>query len=166
MQVLSNRLDAGKIFDTQTYQYSEVLYLADTVTASTEKMGRATVSNLGHFFCLYITGSMTTQYNSGAGAADTGIDYLRGQLRDGSNNRPLFSDFIPLHLLLSPGRRKSLAASGSDSQTLFYPLSFEYLFPANSDILITVKNDSNVDNSYSIALHGVRVLASSSVRGA
>ena len=109
MQVLTSRLDAAKLFDIQTYQYSEVLYLADTVAAGTEKLGRVAISNLGHFFCLYVTGSMTTQYDLGAGATDTGIDYLRGQLRDGSNNRPLFSDFVPLHLLLSPGRRKSLA---------------------------------------------------------
>lgn len=167
MNVLLNRLDSARLFEVQSFQYQDVIYLADSVGASTQKLGRVTVSNLGHFHALYVTGSMTTQYDTGGGAVDTGINYLRAKLIDGSNGRPLFNDYIPLNLFLSPGRRRSLtgAGAGGESGSLFYPLPFEYLFTANSEIQIDVKNDSNVANAYSLAFFGVRVLAAASVAG-
>jgi hypothetical protein len=81
---------------------------------------------------------------------------LRGKLIDGGAQRALFSDYIPLHLILTPGRRKSLAA-GAAGNALFYPLPLEYMFTANSEIVFDVKNDSDVANNFSIAFHGVRI---------
>jgi hypothetical protein len=155
MNLFAGILKASTMFDIQNVQYSEVLLLSDSVAAGTQKTCRVSVSALGHFLCNFITGSFTTQSTAGA-VVDDGIDYLRGKLIDGGAQRALFSDYIPLHLFLTPGRRRSLAA-GAVSNTLFYPLPLEYLFTANSEIVMDVKNDSDVANSLSIAFHGVRI---------
>jgi hypothetical protein len=165
MKVTLQKLHANQMFSVQNDQRSEILYMADTVPANSSKLGKVAISNLGHAYCNFITGSFSTVAIVGGVPTDTGIDYLRGVLRDGNGNRQLFNDYIPFSLWLSPGRRKSLAASGDASNTLFYPIPFEYLFTANSDILLDVKNDSDVDQSYSIAFHIVRILAVSSVQG-
>jgi hypothetical protein len=146
----SQRIDPNKVFDIQNSQYSERLLLADTVPANSTKLGKVTVANLGHFFCQFIT--------------DTGLSYLSGQLMDGSGQRKLFNEPIPLDLLLSPGRRKdpTSAAVVADpaSNGLFFPLEFEYMFTANSDILFNVVNTSSNPNSYEIVFHGIRVVSS------
>jgi hypothetical protein len=160
-KILLNRIDAAKMFQVQNLQYSEILYLSDTVPLASGKMGRVSVSNLGHFYCLYVTGSFDTQF----GAVDDGTDYLRGKLIDGSNQKQLFNDYVPLSLWLTPGRKKSLVASGAQSNSLFYPIPFEYLFSANSDIILDVKNDSDTALTYRIAFFGVRVKSRESVSG-
>jgi len=155
MNVFAGLLKTAAMFDVQTVQYSEVLYLADSVGAGAQKVCRVSISALGHFLCQFITGSFTTQATAGL-PVDNGIDYLRGKLIDGGAQRALFSDYIPLHLILTPGRRKSLAA-GAAGNALFYPLPLEYMFTANSEIVFDVKNDSDVANNFSIAFHGVRI---------
>lgn len=165
MKVTLQKLHANQMFSIQNDQRSEVLYMADTVPANSSKIGKVAVSNLGHAYCNFITGSFTTRALVGGVDTDTGIDYLSGVLRDGNGNRQLFNDYVPFSLFLTPGRRKSLPAGGSDSNNLFYPIPFEYLFTANSDILMDVKNSSDVAQSYSIAFHIVRILAVASVKG-
>ena len=164
-KILLNRIDARRVFEIQNLQYSEVIYLADTIPAATGRMSRVSISNLGHFYCLFFTGSFDTQYNAGAGAVDDGTDYLRAKIIEGATQKQLTNDYIPLSILLSPGRRKSLVASGAQSNALFYPTQFEYLFPANSDIIFDMKNDSNVALSFSVAFFGVRVKATGTVAG-
>ena len=154
----SQRIDPQKVFDIQNHQYSEKLLLADTVPANSSKLGKVNVSNLGHFFCQFVTGSFTT---IGGGAAnDSGISYLSGQMIDGAGQRKLFNDRIPLDLFLSPGRRKDAVAAGAAaSNNLFFPIEFEYLFTANSDILLDVVNASDQENSYEICFHGIRIIS-------
>lgn len=166
MNVLLNRIDADKMFQIQSVQNQECIYLSDTVGALSQKLARVGVSALGHFFCQHIQLSFTTLDDIGAGLVDTGIDYLRGKLIDGSNMRPLFNDYIPFGLWATPGRRKSLSASGSDSfqQHIIFP--FEYMFTVNSDILFDVKNDAAVgENAYSMAFFGVRVKSATNTSG-
>lgn len=163
MNVLLNRIDVARFFEVQNHQNQECIYLADTVGALAQKLGKASVSNLGHFFVRHMTVSFTTIETVGGVATDTGIDYLRGKLIDGSNMRPLFNDYIPFSLWSTPGRRKSIVASGSDSFQMQIIFPFEYLFTMNSDILIDVKNDSTLQrNSYSVAFWGVRIKSSAS----
>ena len=81
-------------------------------------------------------------------------------------------------MLMSPGHIRSASAdnylkassgvadTSAQSNNLFYPLEFEYLFPANSDIQFDVKNGAAYANSYNICLHGIRILDSKAVRGA
>jgi hypothetical protein len=163
--VLKNRIDANALFNVQNEQYSTILYMAATIPALSSVQVKTSVSSEGHFFLNYFTGSMTTLT---AGPVDNTVDYLRAQLRDGGKaNRPLFSDYVPLHLFLTPGRRRSTVAglAGSDSNNLFLPIDFEYLFQANSEIVMEVKNDSAYENSFSIAFFGIRIRASAAVSG-
>jgi hypothetical protein len=192
VRIFANRLKTQDMFNLQRFQYSEKLILSDTVPAGQAKLGKVAVSNLGHFLLTHITGTFTTIRTEnyilpGAGAAtdnqiDSGVNYLRGQLIDGNGQKKLFSDYIPFDLFLSPGRIKdgdsyndliaalnsvggTVANHAGDSNALFYPQEFEYLFSANSDILFDVKNDSNLANSYNITLHGIRILSSAAVKG-
>lgn len=161
----SQRIDPGKVFDVQNCQYSERLLMEDTVPANGTKIGKVAVSNLGHFFCMYITGHYTTLDLVEEVVVDNGIQYLAGQLIDGAGNRKLYNDYIPFDLWLSPGRRKDALVPAADpGNNLFYPIEFEYLFTANSDILLDVVNTSNKDNSYAICFHGIRIVSDMVVR--
>lgn len=156
----SQRIDPNQVFDLQNHQYAEKLIMADTVPAKSPKLGKVNVSNLGHFFCQYITGSFSTLT---AAAVDSGVSYLSGQLVDGAGQRKLFNERIPLDLVLSPGRRKDSGSAAPvtdpDSNSLFFPIEFEYLFTANSDITLDVFNSSDVANSYEVVFHGIRIIS-------
>jgi hypothetical protein len=161
MNVLLNRINAPAMFEIQNRQNQECIYLTDTVAAGSQKLAKVSISNLGHFFCQHITLSYTTLETVMAAQTDTGIDYLRGKLIDGSNMRPLFGDYIPFGLFAVPGRRKVITTSGSDSFQMQIVFPWEYIFTVNSDILMDVKNDSvGESNSYSMAFWGVRVKSS------
>jgi hypothetical protein len=188
-RVFNKAFDVSEMLGLQVVQYSERLLLSATVPANSSVMAKTTVSNLGHFLCLYMTGKFSTlkkitDATLGTKLIDTGISYLRGLLTDGAGQKRLFNDYIPFDLLLSPGRGKAdcdnayqdildttstppreVALAAAKGETLFYPQEFEYLFPANTDILLDVKNASNADNTFEIMLHGVRILASASVKG-
>jgi hypothetical protein len=162
---MQNRiLDVSKVLGSQNLQYTESLLMSDIVPAGQSKPGKISISNLGHFYCYRITGSFETLQldNGGATVVDTGISFLRGQLIDGSKQRALFNDYIPLDLFLSPGRVKSssvsILGSGEPGNSLFYPIELNYLFTINSDIIMNMKNDSDVDLKYNIMFHGLRIL--------
>ena len=188
-RVFNKAFDVSQMLGLQVVQYSERLLLSAVVPANSSVMAKTTVSNLGHFYCLFLTGKFTTLKKIadpvlGNKLIDSGISYLRGLLTDGAGQKRLFNDYIPLDLLLSPGRCKAdcdnayqdlldvtvspvreVALAAAKGESLFYPQEFEYLFPANTDILFDVKNASNADNTFEIMLHGVRILASASVKG-
>jgi hypothetical protein len=177
IRVFASALNADTLLRIQSQQYSDKIYLSDTVPAGQSKLGKAAVSNLGHFLCQYITGHFSTLKNDNvAGTIDDGVSHLRAQLSDGNGQKKLYSDYIPLDLLLSPGRVRDGAAgnayqpdgvvgTATAGNSLFYPQEFEYLFAANGDILFDVKNDSDVDLSYGIVFHGIRVLSRAAVAG-
>lgn len=171
IKVLSKQIDIAASFRLQNTQYSEKLLMSDTVPAGTEKPGKTAVSTLGNFLCQFITGHFQTLSKVNTShVIDDGVSHLRGQLIDGTGQRKLFSDYIPFDLFCSPGRTKALAAENNltaystfanqadPANQLFYPMEFEYLFAVNTDILMYVKNDSDVDLSYDLVFHGVRIL--------
>lgn len=174
-----NKIEAQKLFASQRSQYSEVLVLSGVVPANAGILTRTAVSNLGHFLCLKITGSFSTLRIDPLAAPaliDDGVEHLRGQLIDGAGQRKLFNDFIPFGLFLSPGRRRdgtatnawaptATAALAAPGGSLFYPGEFEYLFSANSEILLDVRNDSDAINRFDIAFQGIRILSGVSVAG-
>lgn len=181
IQVLNAKLSAQSRFQVQNAQYSEKIVLTDSVTAGATKLCRTNVSNLGHFLCTRITGSFETlasvTYSATPKIVDDGVDHLRAVLQDGAGQRIMFSDYVPLSLFLSPGRRRSSLAvnnlldvanyanAAAASPQLNFPDEFEYLFSANSDILFSVKNDSNTTISFDILFHGIRILSNKSVSG-
>jgi hypothetical protein len=160
LNLLKKLVNPEEILKVQNCQYQEYILLEDTIPANSQKLCSVNVSSLGHFLCISMTGHFTTLFNDGQQVTDAGISYLRGKLLDGSNNRPLFNDYIPLDLFLSPGRKKSplsaTVATDAAPGTLFYPTRLEYTFAINSQILFDVKNDSNVDNKFSVLFQGVR----------
>lgn len=161
---LIKELDIDALFELQRVQYRDTIILEDTVPAGGTSIGRANVSNLGHFLCLSITGTFSTLYSPAAAIIDNGINFLSGQLIDGAGQRKLMNDHVPFPLWLSPGRRRdasstTLATTDPVPNTLFYPMEFVYLFTANSEILLDTQNTADEDNSYEIAFHGIRIIS-------
>jgi len=187
IHALLKRVDTEALFALQQYQYSDRIPMADTVSAGQSSLAKANVSNLGHFLCTHVTGHFQTARTlAGVGRVDEGVNHLRGQLIDGAGQRKIFSDYVPFDLWLSPGRTRHngtaaapclnvladvlaggvvVAAQAVQPYPLFYPVELEYLFTANSDIQLDVKNDSDEALSYEIVFHGIRVLSSVSTRG-
>jgi hypothetical protein len=177
IRALSKKVNIRETFALQNQQYSEKLLLADSVPAATEKLGKVSVSTLGNFLCQFITGHyQSLALVNTSHTIDDGVSHLRGQLIDGTGNRKLFNDYIPLDLFLSPGRTKSASAENNltaystyadradAANSLFYPVEFEYLFAVNTDILFAVKNDSDVALTYEICFHGIRIFDRSTSR--
>ena len=167
--ILSKPYDANSLFAVQTKQYQEILLMSGDVPAGQSVLFKTGVSSLGAFYCKFMTGRFSGLNLSGSPAAivGDGICHLRGKLSDGSTQKQLFNDFVPLDLLFSPGyvRNMSDTLIGATSapfsplsNNLFYPVPFEYIFPENSDILMEVKNDSLTDNYFDIAFHGIRLI--------
>ena len=168
VKILTNRINAEKAFALQDMQHLEAIPMSDQVPASSSKLAKVTVSNQGHFYCYYATGKFSTLKNNGGPATDDGICHLRGKLVDGGTSRPIFNDYIPLDLWLTPGRVRDpldLALSGAVSNNLFVPLTFEYMFMANTDIQLDLRNDSDYLNNFTIVFWGVRINSSMTVKG-
>jgi hypothetical protein len=174
IRVFNKLLNGQTLFPIQNAQYMERIPMSGTVPAgSGGTQFETNVSFLGHFLCAYITGNYQTLYsvtvNQVAKIVDDGICHLRGQLIDGNGQRLLFSDFVPFDLFLSPGRTRSTVAENNlldvatyankadNAPALFYPIDEEYLFSANSNILLNVKNDSNTPIAFNILFSGVRI---------
>lgn len=159
----SQIIDPAKVFEIQKKQYRETILLTDTVPAGQSKVGQVSISNLGHFFSMFMTGSFETLTMPVAAIVDSGVNYISGQLIDAAGNKKLFNDRIPLNILLSPGRRKSansttVLTTDPPGNSLFYPMELEYLWSANSTILMDVLNQSNTPITYEIAFHGIRIV--------
>lgn len=160
-KVFTKALNPEEMFRIQKQQYRECLLLQGVCVAGRETPLICHVSSLGHFYSLFITGSFTT-LQLDDGATDYAVNYLRGQLVDGSNNTKLFNDYVPLNLWLTPGRVLSpLAvniATAKSPDSLFFPIELEYLWTVNGDIICNIKNDSDVDLTAKILFHGIRVV--------
>lgn len=159
----SQAIDPEKVFEIQNHQYSERLLMQGSVPAGSTSMGKVSVSNLGHFFCMFVTGSFSALASPAGAIVDTGINYLSGQLIDGAGQKKLFNDRIPLSLWLSPGRRRdtnsTTVLADPVGNNLFYPIELEYLFTANADILLELYNSSDEVNYYEIVFHGIRIIS-------
>lgn len=170
IRVFNKLLDGQTLFPIQNKQYAERIPMTDTVPAGETKPCSTNISFIGHFLCQYVTGNyQTLSLDGGAAIVDDGICHLRGQMIDGAGSRQIYSDFCPFDLLFSPGRIRSVTATNNLKATataekadpapaLFYPENMEYLFTANSQIQMNVKNDSDVDITFNLVFAGIRVL--------
>jgi hypothetical protein len=148
-------LNPEKILDIQRLQYSEKILITDHVAAKKEQTVTEQISARGHFMSLFITGHYTTK--STLEAVDNGVNHLSGKLIDGSNQRPLFNNYIPFDILFSPGRVKILPlALDPVSRPLFYPHPFQYCFAVNGSIIFRVRNNSAFANIYAVCFYGIR----------
>ena len=163
LKVLTRRIHTEKLFALQRQQKYEIIPMTGVIPASSNSIVKVTVSNQGHFFCQFMTGSFTTL--SGA-SVDDGVNHLRGKLF--SNNDPIFNAYTPFDLFLSPGRRRSTAdisVTAMQGNTLFLQFPIEFLFPANTDIIMDTINDGTFANSFDIAFVGIRCSAYETVSG-
>lgn len=162
MNPLQTNYRPDVIMKLQTRQYNDKMVLSGEIEAGQSNIITADVSNLGHFYVTYFTGDFSTLALNEGVIVDDGVSHLRGQLRDGSNSKNLFSDFTPLNLIMSPGRVKNVNSVNvlidPPSNNLFYPFPFFYMFTVNSKVILEVKNDSDTKNYVNLILHGVRVL--------
>jgi len=151
------KIDISRIIQLQNYQYQNALYLEEEVPASSQLDAAVSITSIGHFMLLSMTGSYTTKI-ADSPAVDDNINHLFVQLVDGANHRELFDDYIPANLFLSPGREKVLA--GVDipvSSPLFLEYPFIYTFPLNGQILVRIRNDSDYANTLRIMFKGIRI---------
>jgi hypothetical protein len=189
MKTALKPINTAELFSRQNRAYEDKLLLSDIVPANSTKLGKVSVSTLGHFKCYQIGGHFETQRlitksDLSTVIVDDGINHLRGQLEDSTGNRKLMNDFIPLNLWLSPGRviainsvpdnayNVTLDSDGvtikagpcAPSNSLFYIIPFNYMFSSNSDILFNVINNSNTPLSYELLFFGKRIIDTKSVR--
>jgi len=154
-------IDIKAILAIQNHQYQETLYLEQQIDAATQVDAAIQVTSLGHFMLLSMTGSYTTRVDDGEQAAtDNGINQIFIQLLDGSNQRPLFNDYVAANLFLSPGRIQSIPALGNASNQLFLEYPFIYTFPMNGQILCRIRNTADWTNTVKIMFKGIRIFAS------
>lgn len=169
-------LDAGKIKDLQMRQHFSAIIIQGTVpavAAGGALTAKFNLASYGDFLCSDITGMYSSLVDSGAGAAvDDGTNHLSARLSDGQGGIQLFDDYIPLNLFLTPGRQRTMgvlldAAGGVPpaSLPLFFPKQLVHLFPANNDIVLDVRNDSDWPNKFKIAFWGTRIKSFVSTRG-
>jgi len=155
------RINGNDLLNVQKFQYTERLFMSQIVPAGQHAMGKVAVSNLGHFALEWMTGHFTSVWKVEQTDTDTGVVPIRAKMMDGSNQRTLFNDFVPVDLFLSPGRTRSIIAllNAEPSGNLFVPTEFLYVFPANSEIQMEFINDSDSDNKVEICFHGIRIKA-------
>ncbi len=132
---------SSQLLDLQRKQHTEILVLSDSVPGNSIKLGKRAITNSGHFLLKSITGKFQTPI-------DNPECFLMGQMSDSSGNRTLFSDHVPLDLILSPG---------SIGNRFLQPFEFEYTFASNSDILFEVKNTFTDTLKYTICFKGIRL---------
>jgi len=177
VNLLSHEINVGKLKDLQSRQHFNVLQVTGSVpnvAAGGMQNFTINVSNEGDFFCNDITGSFSTLSDTAVpGVAwDDGVNHLRAKVRDAGSGTDLMDDYVPLDLFLSPGRIRTagiiVAPAGlavEPSNTVFFPKRFVYVFRANTNIQIEVKNDSDHANTFTMAFWGIRIKSPQSVAG-
>lgn len=154
-----------QLYQEQSEKYPQKITIMDICPPNGQtQVSKKSVSNYGHFFCEYITGSYESKVSNGGTPptlVDNGSCYLRGRLIDMTTNRSIIDELTPLNLWLSPGYTpsKDVDYTGKTiiAVPLFNPLYLGYLFSINGDIQIEMQNDSDVELAYNICFHGYRV---------
>ena len=136
------------------HRRSFIYYASGIVPANSSTTVQVNITAEAAFHCQCFTGSFTTL---GAGGADDGVNHLSCKLSDSGRSITLFSDFIPLSLFLSPGRRRTSAVAGDAGNQLFFPVEFDYTFAPVSTIVLDLKNDSATDNTFEWAFLGEKL---------
>lgn len=124
-----------------------------SVPAGGRAAAQIQITSDAHFYFAYLTGNFTTV----SGGADVLANQISMFMRDTGRSRDLFDDFIPLDLLLTPGRAATSGISTIPGGNLFYPLDWGYLFEANSTIQMEFASVAAVDaNIVNLCFHGVK----------
>ncbi len=138
--------------EKEKYEHDYLNHIEIVMPANTTDIAKLSIDASASYQALTLTGSYTTKQ----GAGDDGICRTRISIEDSGFSRKITNGFIPVDLLLSPGRVKSVAGAGDASNTLFMPLRFKYYFKPKSDIIVHWKNLSDTENTLHLCWNGIR----------
>src|SRR4030065_1421660 len=144
---IQEALTREKLSPIKRKQYADKVILSGIVVAGQQTRFTTSITTIGDFYSLFITGRFSTLSLAGNDIIDDGVCALRAMLYDGTGSRKMFNDFIPMDLLFSPGRVKDATAlncfaafgtvlKADAANNLFYPYEFQHLFDVNSTIII------------------------------
>lgn len=178
MNLFRDNLDLEKILRLRSSQYVQALYVEDIVEAGQEKTTPLPLSTIGAFLVLSFTGFYTCLRIKAVNTLqDLGICPLRMRIQAGASTLEMFGDWVPMSLLLTPGRQRvnpadpalitggyalADADQGPVPNQLFYPYNYQMPFQANDVISISVKNDYDAaaggwKNRWGICFLGIRM---------
>jgi hypothetical protein len=177
MLLFEKRLDVEKILNLRKTQYVQNLPIEGVVPAGGTLPVTLPLSNIGSFLVLSFTGFYTSLRIKAAGVSlqDLGICPLRMKIQAGASSLEMFGDYVPLNLLLAPGRVRvnpadpvlitggltlADADQGPVPNQLFYPYAYQFPFAARDAITVTVKNDFDAaaagwQNRFGICFQGI-----------
>jgi hypothetical protein len=177
MLLFKHELSTEKILALRQSQYIQPLYVEDIVGAGSTKDTPLPLSTIGAFLVLSITGFYTAlRIKAALTLEDLGICPLRMKIQAGASSLEMFGDYVPMNLLLSPGRVRvnpadpqlitggfalANADQGPVPGPLFFPFVYQFPFAANDTITISVKNDFDTaaggwSNRWGICFLGIR----------
>lgn len=180
MFLLTKKLDVQTLLAIRASQYVQNLYIEGIVPAGQTLPFSIPLSKIGDFLMISFTGFYTCLRMQTIvpplALEDLGICPLRMRISAGASNLEMFGDFVPMSLLLSPGRQRvnpadpalitggyalANADQGPVPNQLFYPYSYQFPFRSGDTITVTVQNDFNAaamgwQNRFGISFMGVR----------
>lgn len=146
-------ININQMLEDHKKKYQFFYYVSGIVPAGDQQTFNVAISADAHFECTNFTGDVTSL---DAGGADGGQVQTSCQLFDNGRNLSLFDNFIPLSLFLSPGRTRTSGIAGDPSNSLFFPVEFNYIFLASSTIRLVMTNAAATDNCFRWCFHGFK----------
>lgn len=178
MMLFEKKLDVPRILHLRKSQYVQNLPIEGVVGAGATLPVALPLSKIGAFLVLSFTGSYTClrQKVAGVSLEDIGVCPLRMKIQAGASSKEMFGDYVPMNLLLTPGRVRvdpadaalitggmafAAADYGPVPNQLFYPYSYQFPFEANDTVTVSVKNDFDAaamgwQNRFVISFLGIR----------
>jgi len=178
MNVLTTILSATKLRESKKGQHREGILLQGTVEPGQSITQKVEIGTAGTIVTARMSGYFSTLDIVGGKLIDDGVCHLRGQLIDTDGNLALYNDFVPLALVLSPGRMKvqkmviagvdttvdnylkasaGIADAAAPSGYLYEMQEFTHPFTINSYIRLDIKNDALAPNKFAIYFDCIRV---------
>jgi hypothetical protein len=177
MYLFEKRMNLPQILNLRRSQYVQNLYIEGVVAAGATVPFPLPLSKIGAFLVISFTGFYTSLRVKVAGVSleDIGVCPLRMKIQAGASSMEMFGDYVPMNLLLTPGRVRvdpadpvlvaGLAFAAADygpvPNQLFYPYSYQFPFEANDTVTVSVKNDfdaaaNGTTNRFGISFLGIR----------
>jgi len=177
MNIFTTKFSKSALAAAKQGQHREGILLQGSIPAGTSQTVKVEIGTAGAILTMRMAGIFTTLDLVAGAVIDDGICHLRAQMIDTDKNLAIFNDFVPLSLILSPGRVKgnsklvtglpsevaNYLTSGGGADTaapganLYEPNELSHPFTVNSYIRFDVKNDAAAANYFAIYFDCIRV---------
>ena len=177
MNIFTTKFSNAALRTAKAGQHREGILLQGSIPAGQSNTVKVEIGTAGTIVTMRMSGIFTTLDLVGGNVIDDGICHLRGQMIDTDKNLALYNDFVPLSLILSPGRVKGnnklvtglpsevanylTSGGGADAAApganLYEPNEFSHPFTVNSYIRMDMKNDAAAANYFAIYFDCLRV---------